>query len=327
MIWHKVKGEDAVSLSRHWVANTIKRLNLAKRIAQDLPKKSAKLTEHDILEWFETIEDGLKEEELFHLLQNAEFQLNGDETSYRFCPKTSRYVITPKGAKNVSRVADGSKENMSILVTVRATGQVLRPLVIYKGERMPGHIQDHVNQDELYVAHSQNGWMTGSIFAEYLNTLNAELTSLGYNMDEQKFVFFVDGFGGHKTFDVCEMAMKKGFVLIQLPPNSTHIMQPLDVTVFSTFKKKFDNLIESKLQPHGCPLRLSKQMFAGCLVKVLKEIPPDLVIRGFEKCGLFPWGFQNVDLSRLLDQSTGRTFTPPSKTRLIDPHQHIFLAK
>lgn len=103
-------------------------------------------------------------------------------------------------------------------------------------------------------------------------------------------------------------------------------MQPLDVTVFNTLKRKLDELIEKNTNPFISVVKLTKNEFAKCLLEVIREFPSSNVIRGFEKCGLFPWGFQNVDLSRLLDRSTERNVNPPAPNVPADPQTHYFRA-
>ena len=41
-------------------------------------------------------------------------------------------------------------------------------------------------------------------------------------------------------------------LVVQLPPNSTHFLQPLDVAVFGTFK----HYVEQSLESHAPPLNL-----------------------------------------------------------------------
>lgn len=52
-------------------------------------------------------------------------------------------------------------------------------------------------------------------------------------------IFFVDGHKSHLSLQVGELCKKEGIILIAIPPNATHIMQPLDVSFFAPLKKKW----------------------------------------------------------------------------------------
>ncbi|KAJ0400486.1 hypothetical protein ATCC90586_003958 [Pythium insidiosum] len=51
-------------------------------------------------------------------------------------------------------------------------------------------------------------------------------------------VLIMDGYRCHYSVEMVETATKAGVILLSLPANATHLLQPLDVSVFSAFKKK-----------------------------------------------------------------------------------------
>ena len=49
----------------------------------------------------------------------------------------------------------------------------------------------------------------------------------------------MDGHGSHVSIDVIELARANDIHLLCLPSHTTHILQPLDVGVFKSFKLNF----------------------------------------------------------------------------------------
>ena len=56
--------------------------------------------------------------------------------------------------------------------------------------------------------------------------------------DDQKLVLVIyDGHGSRLTFKTVEVAMENNIKIVFLPPNCSHILQPLEVAVFKPIKK------------------------------------------------------------------------------------------
>lgn len=53
----------------------------------------------------------------------------------------------------------------------------------------------------------------------------------------QPVAVFLDGYVSHLSLPVCEFCNKNGIILITLPRNATHILQPMDVGIFGPLKK------------------------------------------------------------------------------------------
>ncbi|KAG5879954.1 hypothetical protein JTB14_024547 [Gonioctena quinquepunctata] len=77
-------------------------------------------------------------------------------------------VLTKKGTKSVYNAGtNDEKENLTVLVTANAAGELGPPMIIFKYERIPGHVALSVNKS-WGIGRSESGWMCGSTFYEYI---------------------------------------------------------------------------------------------------------------------------------------------------------------
>ena len=74
-----------------------------------------------------------------------------------------------------------------------------------------------------------------------------------------------------------------------LPPNATHLIQPLDVAVFGPLKSVWQDVLSDFKLKHPGHTSLLKMHFPGLLKTLLDEAKPGQnMAAGFRKCGLFP---------------------------------------
>lgn len=94
----------------------------------------------------------------------------------------------------------------------------------------------------------------------------------------------VDGCGSHYSEDVINTADSLDTLLVLLPPNATHLLQPLDVAVFATLKDKLCTLINEVLEEYD-EGRYSIDKMAAIR---LASMAWDSSKIGFRTCGIYP---------------------------------------
>lgn len=142
--------------------------------------------------------------------------------------------------------------------------------------------------------------MTARTFAEYLQKIfYPELCRKGV---EFPVVVFVDGHSSHFSFETQAFCEEKKIILIALYPNSTHLMQPMDVAIFGPLKKKWRAAVhEWKYKNHSFGT-LTKEHFAELLQKVIFEnVKPEYFVAGFRTSGLYPFSADGIDYGKLVD--------------------------
>ena len=175
------------------------------------------------------------------------------------------------------------------------SGQLAPTMIVYEYKRVPSNIFSKIPKN-LYAGVSDSGWMTASLFFEYIS--NAFLPWLKRSKIEFPVILFMDRHVSHLTQHLSKFWHENGIILIALPPNTTHFMQPIDVSMFAPLKshwKKFVNIYRSENEV----LSVSKEDFAPLLERVYKDM--DLVrisANGFRVCDLHSFSSKEVDLLR-----------------------------
>ena len=84
-------------------------------------------------------------------------------------------------------------------------------------------------------------------------------------------VLFVDGHHSHMTLELIKLAKDNSVHLMCLPPNLTHILQPLDVSVFHPLKQAYFKILkEYKLETLA--ENVTKAVFSFAVEKTLGDL-------------------------------------------------------
>lgn len=122
---------------------------------------------------------------------------------------------------------------ITALIGGNASGLKTPPLVMFPYQRLPSNIVKDMPETWAF-GRSPTGWMTAESFYEYVT--NCFYPWLVQNNIVLPIVLFVDGHASHITYHLSEFCREKGIILIALHPNATHLMQPMDVSVFHSMK-------------------------------------------------------------------------------------------
>ena len=97
-----------------------------------------------------------------------------------------------------------------------------------------------------------------------------------------------DGHGSHISIELIELARANEVYLLCLPAHTTHILQPLDVGVFKSFKTFFSKACHKYLTKHPGRV-ITADVIASLIVEVWPQsMTPLNIMGGFRKCGIYP---------------------------------------
>lgn len=125
-----------------------------------------------------------------------------------------------------------------------------------------------------------------------------------------------DGHGSHLTYYTARQAMDNGIILLCLPPNTSHALQPLDVGVFAPLKKIWKDVLKTWYR-ESRQRNVSKATFPFLLKRLSNFLKPVNAVKGFVGCGLFPVNKEKVKHKILLtEKGTSDNATQAARTSL-----------
>ena len=99
----------------------------------------------------------------------------------------------------------------------------------------------------------------------------------------------LDGHGSHITIDVIEYARSKEIHLLCLPSHTSHILQPLDVGVFKSFKSFFSKACRQYMAKNPGRV-ITKDILATVAGDAFAQSHTPLnILGGFKKSGIYPF--------------------------------------
>ena len=271
-----------------WLKLFKDRNNLSQRTPLALGFQRAAVTEEKILSWFQQAETDIRSLSE-DVLDDPSRIFNADESGFQLGGGVTR-VIAPKRQK-LYQVTSDTHRQVTVLVCGSAAGNFLRPLLIFPGKRFAYDPLYGFNDSDF--ARSDNGWIDSTVFEQWFEHCFVEQTK-----DLRKPVLlFVDGHASHLTLKVHDLAIEHQVIVYQLPSHASHIVQPLDLTVFKKLKTMWKRVVSDHQEETTQPV--TKETFARVFKKAWPAAEPESLISGFECSGLFPWNPQRFDRSKL----------------------------
>ena len=205
-------------------------------------------------------------------------------------------VIGIKGSKNVMTTNNSDREWMTILVCVNAMGYSIPNLYIFKSKGRKRN--DYIERCEpnAKMAFQEKGWINEEIFCEWLDHFRDSVPA-GDSL-ERKHLLLLDGHASHINYNVVNKATTYGIDIGLLPSHMTHRMQPLDVSIFKSFKCNFISIKERFINANASWANGSfdKTYLAELASNALKEaLTVSNIQVGFIKIGIYPLNVHAMD--------------------------------
>ncbi|KAJ8909901.1 hypothetical protein NQ315_005636 [Exocentrus adspersus] len=285
------------------------------REAESINKARAVVSERTIRNWFLELEDFLKKNDLTDIFKDPSRIFNCDESGFCLCPKSGK-VLGPRGYKNLYSIKLGNeKENITVLMMFNAAGKISPPLVLFPYVRPPRAVVENMPIGWV-LGKSEKGWMTSDVFFEYIaNDFNKWAVE---NNIPRPLLIFVDGHKSHMTLALSKWCEENQVVLYALPPNTTHIMQPADVSVFKPMKSDWKKTVRNwQNRSENINSSVNKVNFCGIFHEVLSntEAFAENIKNGFRKSGLYPLDPNALDYTKCVKDIAENLKTSTTKQR------------
>lgn len=267
-----------------WAQNFLERHEgkLSNRLAANISAERAKTTASIIdnfSENFAESEHGVK----------PEIFINYDETNLTDDPGAKKYIFK-RGCKYPERVMNNSKTAVSIMCSGAANGEILP---MYGGP------------EKTRYNRSKSGWFDNVCLEDWFFTV---VLPYFKNKTGRK-VIVGDNLSSHFSISVLKSCQENDIRFVCLPPNSTHLLQPLDVSFFAPMKRYWRSILTHWKTTIGRKHKtLTKTDFPKLLSKLYNRMTENDTAAtnmksGFEKCGLYPLN-PNSPKSRLPRQTS-----------------------
>jgi hypothetical protein len=277
-----------------WLRGFILRHNLAVRFADNVKPPKFQMGEVSINSFFDRLDEtlrGVSPDNIF----------NFDETNLTDDPSRKKCIVR-RGLRRVEKKTCHSKQAFSVMFAGNATGNYLAPMVVYKvnSENMYEGWREGGPPNAVYKS-TQSGWFDTTtfeiwffqVFLPFAQKLNGPKVLLGDNL------------GSHFSVDVVRSCQMHDIRFTTLLPNTTHILQPLDVAVFRPLKVIWRQVLQDWRSTGRNSACIPKESFPPLLHRVIRKLNPQHLKSGFEATGIYP-----LDRNKVLCKLPGNSKDP-----------------
>jgi hypothetical protein len=245
---------------------------------------------------------------------------NMDETGTSLGASENSIVLASAHKKTARVKAPTNREWVTTVETISAVGTKLRPLIIFKGKSVQAQWFTHDDIPDYFYTSSENGWTSNVIAINWLHKIFIPETQPA---DGEVRMLVMDGHGSHISVDFLFDCKKANIQLVFLPPHSSHVTQPLDLTCFSPVKSKYRQAI-ADLASLDDAAKVKKWRFIECYRFARDEgLTPKTIRAGFKAAGLVPLNPSIVLQSSHVFRPPLGVTTPPPITPDKRPASHI----
>lgn len=239
-----------------WIKSFLKRnREVSTRKAQNINPSRAAATRETFMNYFDNLEESVA-----GVPSNLIF--NFDETNLSDDPGSVKCFFK-RGVKYPERLLSHSKSNISIMFCGSASGNLLPLYVVYKAENL-WTTWTEGGPDRTRYNRTSHGWFDSVTFADWFRSVSLLYTK-HYEVPK---VLIGDNLASHFCPEVIRLAAENNVRFICLPPNTTHIAQPLDVSVFGPLKKQWRAILSDYKLTTGST-GLPKETFPKLLAKLM----------------------------------------------------------
>lgn len=181
-----------------------------------------------VREWFARLNEIIRE---FSVASTNIF--NMDETGFMFGQAGSERVVVPRGEPAARfKAQPGTRESATVIECIGSGGQVLPPLIITKGRVHTVGEQRRLDgvPASWRFAKTVNGWTNDIVGLQWLNDIFEPTTRPSTSSDYRLLI--IDGHRSHTSEAFIDACWNSRIIPFLLPAHATHVMQPLDVSIF-----------------------------------------------------------------------------------------------
>lgn len=200
-------------------------------------KRVRNLTKMAISEWYDT---------LWKIIQNFKITTcniwNMDEVGTALGAAINQSVIGTSSTATALIKRPLNREWCTSIECISAEGNHIKPLLIFKAKHVQQQWFIPSETPDWFYTSSAAAFTTDEIGFRWLKEVFEPQTSQNLDDDEWRLLI-LDGHKSHNTDEFMQFAWLHKIIAYYLIPHASHVLQPLDVAVFSSLKTRFRALI------------------------------------------------------------------------------------
>ncbi|XP_065653068.1 uncharacterized protein LOC136080380 [Hydra vulgaris] len=259
-----------------WVQSFMKRHCLTKSVADNVKHSWALVNEETLNRYFNNLYQELKD-------IPPENIYNYDETNITDNPGSKAVIVRRGHGHRVENKQEHSKQSTSIMFAGNAVGEFLPPMVIYKAKNLYQG-WTHGGPPRTVYDITTNGWFDGRTFTRWFMEIFLPIAILKTGTT----LLIGDNLASHFSPEVIEATIQHDIKFVTMPPNATHLCQPLDVAVFRGLKQSWRTVLSKWRIESRIKGAIPKQHMPTLLNKLVNTLKPEALISGFRATGIYP---------------------------------------
>ncbi|XP_026724784.1 uncharacterized protein LOC113505893 isoform X2 [Trichoplusia ni] len=306
---------------KKWAYSFIKRhkSKLAYRVVQNIKRSRAEKSPDEMKEYFTNLQLSLKGVPSDNILNYDETNLTDDPGSQK--------CLFKRGVKYPERVLNSTKGAISIMFAITAGGECLPPYVVYKAEHLYTTWTLNGPKGSRYNR-SKSGWFDSVLFEDWFESI---ILPWAKNKTGTK-VLIGDNLASHINPKIVSYCEGNNIRFVFLPPNSSHLTQPLDVCYFGPLKKLWREILLNYKIKNPRQTTVHKGHFPDLLKKLVVQLneKTNNIISAFKSTGIAPFNPDKVILKIPDTNKTTMTYTVDEalldwlkETRKADPNKKV----
>lgn len=198
-------------------------------------------------------------------------------------------VVISRSEKTTITTQPGNRrEWVSIIECIGTNGYVLPPFVIFEGKQLPQSWITPGLDPNTVIKVTPNGWTDHEVALEWLQHFDRH--TKGRNRGKYRLLI-LDGHSSYQTFEFVEYCENNAIIPLCLPPHATHVLQPLDVGIFSPLAEAYKQLISE--QSLLGATRVTNPQFLQLYQKARQTIAQNIP-GAWQGAGLLPYNPEKV---------------------------------
>lgn len=195
---------------------------------------------------------------------------------------------------------------LNVIECISTDGTIMDPLLIFKAYKVAARWTKGVRGIQGWTFKADTfGRVSNKLAMQWLSDQFIPFSS--NRAKGERVLLILNGDGSHITSDFVVLCYYSNIDIVVLPPHTSHVLQPLDVTVFSSLKHELSQIVKDERIPWSDTRRKETSMgrWVQRYVQARSTISSQDVIKGFEKTGIWPFNPQPLlDKYTLDDGST-----------------------